>query len=98
MKLNGEPNAVSVGAFVMNYHHGLLRFGVVREKTVRDHGWTYCKVDWLEDDMHKAKAAWNKKMGGRAEPLEETRVDFLKPVSPDWLRNVLYSYRRCTNE
>jgi len=94
MKIKGEPYGIYVGTFVMNYHHGLLRLGVVREKRTGDHGWAYCKVDWLEDDIYVAKVAWDKKMGARAPAPTETRADHLKPVSVEWLQNVLNSYNK----
>ena len=56
------------------------------------------KVKALEDDIHVAKVAWDKKMGARKTPSGETRVDWLKPVSPQWLRNVTYAYRRYEDE
>ena len=98
MKLPGEPYGIYVGTFVMNYHHGLLRLGVVREKRTGDHGWAYCKVDWLEDDIHIAKVAWDKKMGARKLPAEETRADWLKPVSSKWLQNVLLAHGEYQDE
>ena len=98
MRLEGESYGLHVGTFVMNYHHGLLRFGVVREKRTGDHGWAYCKVDWLEDDIHVAKVAWDKKMGARKTPAEETRGEFLKPVSVQWVQNVLNAYGRYEDE
>jgi hypothetical protein len=98
MRLKNESYGIDVGTLVMNYHHGLLRFGVVRQKRKGAHGWSYCKVDWLEDDIHTAKVAWDKKMGATKIPSDETRVDWLKPVSPQWLRNVTYAYRRYEDE
>ena len=98
MRLKGEPYGIDVGTFVMNYHHGLLRLGVVREKRTGDHGWAYCKVDWLEDDIHIAKVAWDKKMRARKLSSDETRADYLKPVSPEWLQNVMEAYGRYENE
>ncbi len=98
MRLKGESYGIDVGTLVMNSHHGLVRFGVVREKNLRDDGWAHCQVDWLEDDIHVANVAWNKKMNAATEELEEVRVDYLTSVSPDWLRNVLYAYRRYNNE
>ena len=92
MRLKGESYGIDVGTFVMNFHHKLLRLGVVREKRTGDHGWTYCKVDWLEDDIHIAQVAWNKKMGARKLPSDEIRVDWLTPVSPKWLQNVMTAY------
>ena len=98
MRLKGEPYGIDVGTFVMNFHHKLLRLGVVREKRTGDHGWTYCKVDWLEDDIHVAQVAWNKKMGARKLPSDEIRVDWLTPVSPKWLQNVMTAYGEYENE
>ena len=98
MRLKGEPYGIYVGTFVMNYHHGLLRLGVVREKRTGDHGWAYCKVDWFEDDIHIAKVAWDKKMGARKAPSDETRADWLKPVSTKWLRNVLLAHGEYQDE
>ena len=49
MRLKGEPYGIDVGTFVMNYHHGLLRLGIVessaREPTM--HGWAYFDVRTL---------------------------------------------------
>ena len=98
MKIQGESYGIDVGTFVMNYHHGLLRLGVVRERRLGDHGWAYFKVDWLEDDIHVAKVAGDKKMGARKLPLDEIRADYLKPVSPKWLQNVMEAYGRYEDE
>ena len=92
MRLDGESYGINVGTFVMNYHHGLLRMGVVESKRTDDEGWHRCKVFWLEDDIHVAQVAWNKKMGSSKIESDETRVDFLKPVSSQWLRNVTEAY------
>ena len=75
MKIKGEPYGIYVGTFVMNYHHGLLRLGVVREKRTGDHGWAYCKVDWFEDDVAIAAEAWDKKMGSTKEYSDATFIE-----------------------
>ena len=99
MRLKDEPFGIHVGTFVMNIHHDLLRFGVVDSKRIDEEGWTHCKVDWLEDDIHKLNIAWNKKMrSSYQEPTTELRVDYLKPVSPRWLGNVLNAYGEYYNE
>ena len=98
MRLEGESYGIDVGTFVMNWHHGLLRLGVVNSKRFDEHGWAHCKVDWLEDDIHIAKVAWDKKMRAAYQEPEDIRVDWLKPVSPQWLQNVLESYGRYNNE
>ena len=98
MRLEGESYGIDVGTLVMNSHHGLVRLGVVREKNLRDDGWAHCQVDWLEDDIHIAKVAWDKKMKARKLPLEEIRGDWLTPVSPKWLQNVMTAYGEYQDE
>ena len=99
MRLENESYGIEPGTFVMNLHHGLLRFGVVDSKRIDEQGWSQCKVDWLEDDMHLANVAWNKKLGSSyQETAPEIRVDWLKPVSPRWLGNVLNAYGEHYNE
>ena len=98
MRLKGEPYGINVGTFVMNFHHKLLRFGIVREKRFDEHGWAHCKIDWLEDDIHIAKVAWDKKMRSSYEDPEEIRVDWLTPVSPRWLENVMTAYGEYQDE
>ena len=98
MRLKGESYGIHVGTFVMNFHHKLLRLGVVREKRFDEHGWAHCKIDWLEDDIHIAKVAWDKKMRSSYREPEEIRVDWLTPVSPKWLQNVLSAYEAIGGE
>ena len=98
MRLKGESYSIDVGTFVMNFHHKLLRLGVVREKRVGDHGWAYFQVDWFEDDIAIAAEAWNKKMGSTTKYSDEVRADFLTPVSTKWLENVLSAYGEYQDE
>lgn len=98
MRLSNEAYGIDVGTFVMNYHHGLLRLGVVASKRVDEEGWSQCMVDWLEDDIHTARVDWDRKMGSARSYAEETRVDWLKPVSVGWLHNVLNAYGDRENE
>ena len=98
MRLKGESYGIDVGTFVMNFHHKLLRLGVVREKRTDEHGWAHFQVDWFEDDIAIAAEAWNKKMGSSARFSGEIRVDWLKPVSPKWLENVMTAYGEYQDE
>ena len=99
MRLKDEPFGIHVGTFVMNLHHGLLRFGVVDSKRIDEQGWGHCKVNWLADDIHLASVEWNKKLNSSyQESAPEIRVDWLKPVSPRWLGNVLNAYGEYYNE
>ena len=94
MKAKGDlTSGIDIGAFVMNYHHGLLRFGVVQSKRHDEQGWAQYTVDWLEDDTHEANAVWEETLTGIQKKPTEYRADWLKTVSPSWLKKVLSSYR-----
>ena len=95
MRAKGE-NAISIepGAFVMNYHHGLLRFGIVQSKRHDEQGWAQYTVDWLEDDKHASNAVWVENMTGAQKAPTEYRADWLKPVSPEWLQRVISGYKQ----
>ena len=95
MKAKGEDNArIDIGSFVMNYHHGLLRFGIVQTKRKDEQGWAQYTVDWLEDDMHESNAVWVKNMTGTEKKPTEYRADWLKTVSPEWLESVISGYKQ----
>ena len=95
MRAKGE-NAISIepGAFVMNYHHGLLRFGIVQSKRNDEQGWAQYTVDWLEDDKHESNAVWVESMTHTQKAPTEYRADWLKPVSPEWLQRVISGYKQ----
>tara|TARA_Y100000591_G_scaffold155783_1_gene134037 strand:+ start:184 stop:486 length:303 start_codon:yes stop_codon:yes gene_type:complete len=93
MKTKGEDTAgIDIGSFVMNYHHGLLRFGIVQAKRKDEQGWAQYTVDWLEDEIHDANAEWVESMTGTQKKPTEYRADWIKPVSVTWLKKVLNSY------
>ena len=95
MKAKGDLTVgIDIGAFVMNYHHGLLRFGVVQSKRHDEQGWAQYTVDWLEDDLHESNAEWVKNMTGADKKPAEYRADWLKTVSPDWLQRVISVYNQ----
>ena len=93
MRLEDESYAIDPGTLVMNNHHGLLRFGVGDSKRIDDQGWSHCRIDWLADDVHLTNVEWNKRLrSSYQESSTEMRVDYLQPVSPRWLENILNAY------
>ena len=98
MRFENDPYTIDVGTFVLNYHHKLLRLGVVRNKRVDEKGWTWCEVDFLEDDVYVRNKTHHSKMSGKDEFETEQRVDHLVRVNPDWLQNVLNAYGEYQNE
>jgi hypothetical protein len=98
MRLEGESYGIDVGSFVMNYHHGLLRMGVVESKRKDDQGWTCFTVNFLEDDIHKAAVDWDKKLNVKKARTNEFRCEYLRPVSVQWLKNVMDAHGRYEDE
>ena len=98
MRIEGESYGIDVGTFVMNYHHGLLRLGVVETKKLDDNGAAHYEVKFFEDHIHQAKVEWEKKLNSKRVHSNTIRGCYLKPVSPEWLRNVAYAYRRYEDE
>ena len=92
MRLKGDPCAIDVGTFVMSLHHKLLRLGVVRTKRTDEHGWAWCEVDFLEDDIYVKNKTIHSELSGKDQFQKEHRVDHLIPVSTKWLQNVLNAY------
>ena len=100
MRLESESphEGIHEGSLVMNFHHGLLRIGIVESKRFDTDGWAHCTVRWLEDHIHEANTRWNKKLNsGYVEPVD-IRTEWLKPVSAGWLQNVLNSYEEYEND
>jgi hypothetical protein len=98
MRLEGESYGIDVGSFVMNYHHGLLRMGVVESKRKDDQGWTCFTVNFFEDDIHKTAVDWDKKLNVKKARTNEFRCEYLKPVSVQWLKNVMDAHGRYEDE
>ena len=98
MRLEGESYGIDVGTFVMSFHHGLLRMGVVESKRKDDDGWTRFMVKFFEDDIHEARVKWDKKLNSKKVWTNEFRAEYLKPVSVQWLKNVMDAQGRYEDE
>ena len=95
MRAKGEDSiGIEPGAFVMNYHHGLLRFGIVKSGRHDENGWMQYTVDWLEDEIHEANAVWEETLTLTQKQPTEYRSDWIKTVSPAWLQRVISGYKQ----
>jgi hypothetical protein len=93
MHYDMSTKTLNIGSFVMNFHHQLLRFGIITDKRVDDDGWTQFKVDFFEDNIYEANVDWSNKMRpGSDNRKYEYRADQIKPVDPVWIQNVMESY------
>ena len=71
---------VKIGTFVWLSSGRLLRFGVLREVEKKENGWTYGRVDWLEDDKYK-----NLRREANIKEQVWYRLTNLEPVNPQKL-------------
>tara|TARA_R110000787_G_scaffold61675_4_gene139577 strand:+ start:1627 stop:1923 length:297 start_codon:yes stop_codon:yes gene_type:complete len=95
-----QSHPIEVGSFVFNYHHGLLRFGVVQSKLTDSDDWAEFKVNWLEDHRYDESIAWTEKL--RPEETgkirkETYRADQLSPIDLDHVIKVAQSAWRLKN-
>ncbi len=98
MKLDNDSYNIDVGTFVMNNHHGLLRMGVVQEKRLDKNGWTYFKINFLEDEIYQRNKTFHSEISGKDEFQYEHRIDQIKKVNPQWLQNVINAYEEIKND
>lgn len=99
MRLPNESYSIDVGTFVMNYHHGLLRFGIVEGKEKDEQGkWTLFDVHFFEDHIHERLVEWDKKMNASKKRTNKIPGYWLRPVSTKWLRNVLLAHGEYQDE
>ena len=43
---------MKIGTVVRNEYQGILRFGKVNSIFKGDDGWTWCEVDWVDDEKY----------------------------------------------
>ena len=95
-----QSQPIEIGSFVFNYHHGLLRFGVIQSKLTDSNNWAQFKVRWLEDQRHDESVAWTEKL--RPDQVGKTRketyrADQLSPIDLDHMVKVVESAWRLKN-
>ena len=83
---------LDINTIVMNYHHNLIRLGVITDKRKGLDGWTYFKVDFFEDHIYKRNCLEAKRVAMKDRCLDEYRADQIRPVNPQWLQDVLIAY------
>lgn len=44
---------MKIGTVVRNEYQGILRFGKVNSIFKGDDGWTWCEVDWVDDEKYE---------------------------------------------
>jgi len=69
------------GDVVYNEYHGIRRYGIVEKKTMEADGWSYCEVEWVNDERYITAMNDRKKLtSGKDWSLTKYRVDLLKTI------------------
>ena len=68
------------GDVVYNEYHGIRRYGIVEEKTMKANGWAYCTVKWFNDEIYEGAMAARQKLTNKNWALSDYRVDMLKTI------------------
>jgi len=69
------------GDVVFNEYHGIRRYGIVERKEMREDGWAYCEIDWINDEQYEEAMSSRKALtGGKEWSLKKYRVDKLKRI------------------
>tara|TARA_Y100000310_G_scaffold340840_1_gene437984 strand:- start:695 stop:973 length:279 start_codon:yes stop_codon:yes gene_type:complete len=83
---------MKIGDLVWNHYHGMLRFGTITGKEIKEDKWAYFTVDWHADDRYEEAQDWRKTLTGTDYKLKEYRCDLLRKFDPDRLEKVLMTY------
>ena len=79
---------MKIGDTVWNQYHGILRFGTVQSKTMKN-GWAYFIVDWHCDEAYESSMKHREELCHENYYLEEYRGDQIKTISSERLRNIV---------
>jgi hypothetical protein len=86
---------MSIGSPVANTYHGIIRFGIIRDKLKDDQGWTQFHVEWIKDDTYDSAMWWVEELGARSFWQKELyRADELQPIDRHRFIAVADSFRR----
>ena len=80
---------MEVGNLVYNEYHGILRFGTIKSKIVKDDGWAYFKVNWHCDEVYERAMKHREELCHTNYYLEEYRKDQLKPICRIHLKKIV---------
>jgi len=97
---------MDIGSLVWNEYHGLLRFGTIASKTIKEDGWAYYTVAWHRDEMYEEQMKWRETMTHTNYYITEYRKDMLHLFSRDRLRDIVEcvsggkkcGYQKCKNK
>ena len=66
---------MKIGTFVRNEYQGIIRYGKVNVIFKGDDGWTWCEVDWINDDKYQNAIKHRERLSGKDHSKPFYRVD-----------------------
>ncbi len=62
---------MKIGTVVRNDYQGIIRYGKVNATFRGEDGWTWCEVDWVDDQKYEESIRWRN-------ALSDNKKDFRK--------------------
>jgi hypothetical protein len=72
---------MKIGTVVRNDYQGIIRYGKVNATFKGDDGWTWCEVDWVDDDKYNRAIDSRNKITSKDHNKTFYRVDELKQIN-----------------
>ena len=68
---------MNIGTVVRNDYQGIIRYGKVNATFKGDDGWTWCEVNWIDDEKYERAITYRNKLSGKDHRKMFYRVDEL---------------------
>lgn len=68
---------MKIGTVVRNEYQGIIRYGKVNAIFKGDNGWTWCEVDWVDDEVYENAISFRNSLSGKDHRKVFYRVDEL---------------------
>ena len=68
---------MKIGTFVINQYQGITRYGKVNVVFRGEDNWTWCEVDWINDEEYQQAIEYRNKLSNKDHNKPFYRVDEL---------------------
>lgn len=71
---------MKIGTVVKNDYQGIVRYGKVNATFRGDDGWTWCEVNWADDEQYQEAISYRNSLSGKDHNKPFYRVDELSQI------------------
>ena len=68
---------MKIGTVVSNHYQGITRYGKVNAVFKGDDGWTWCEIDWIDDEKYQEAISYRNQLSKQDHNKPFYRVDEL---------------------